>query len=99
MGKLSCAWAVEWITRERKALTFGAQPIVNRISSDDRYGLADLEGYGNAGNAVKLYSGQAGLIWWCDPEGRSVSQHRFLVFQTEKGLRSCFLILFTQAVL
>ena len=87
---------VEWIQQNRPDLTFGVVGQQFRIADDDRYGLSDLEDYGRAGDAVMLHENDTGQIWWCDPEGRTVDQHKFLLFINGPHGNASYLIRFTR---
>lgn len=80
-GKLDLARAeavADWIVRERPELTFGAKPSYMLLDPGE-LSLADLESHGRAGNAVLLTAFECGDLWWCDPEGRIATSHRFAI--------------------
>jgi len=76
METADVVFAAGWIADARPDLTFNAQPTVT-LDWDE--GLSELERYGRAGIAVQLAEFHFGDLWWCDPEGRDVTAHRFLL--------------------
>ena len=68
--------AAAWIATHRAELTFGAAPIIQLAPEMT---LPEMEDYGRLGNAIKIATDSFGDLWWCDPEGREVAMHQFLL--------------------
>lgn len=68
--------AALWLSVNKSDLTFGREPTI-RLAPD--MSLAELEGFGRAGCAVKVASENFGALWWCDPESRRPELQEFLL--------------------
>lgn len=72
--------AALWISANRPDVAMGVEPELLLVADDDVFTLPELEDYGRAGNAIKLFSGDFGDLWWCDPEGRKTFRHECLLY-------------------
>lgn len=76
-----------WLQSKRSDITRGGPMLGGIIADDDSLSLAEFEGYGAYGNAVRVTMdglGDIGELWWYDPEGRPALLQRF-VFYTKAG--------------
>lgn len=72
--------AASWISVNRPDIALGVEPKTLLIAEDDEFSLPELEDFGRAGNAIKLFDGPFGGLWWCDPEGRETARHECVLY-------------------
>jgi hypothetical protein len=83
----------DWLRANRSDIA-RVGPMQSRLIADgDSLSLAELEGYGTAGNAVRVTMdglGDVGDLWWCDPEGRQPVMQRFAFYTNVNGSYATF---------